>query len=347
MSLDKLKKQLKAQQFDQLYVFCGEESYLRKYYLKSLCDKCVDASFSDFNLHILDGKTFSLEEFQAAAEALPMMGAYVVIVVKDLVPPIFNAHMISLMEPVLQDLPESTICIFDYSADIPVQKEKKYASIMKLFGNCGATVVECAPPKEGELARWVARHFAAHKKQIGRAEVSYLLSICDNSMESLKNEIDKICTFAVTDVITRQHIDQMATRSVEATIYQLSDALLDHDYDGAFRRLDKLFYLHIDPVMIAATLASSLLTVSKVKGLQESGISQKEIVALVGLRRPSLITMYSRMAGKVSRSQLDFMLHVLSRADIELKSSHMESRTVLELMLGRILEFEQKQRRSV
>lgn len=347
MSLDKLKKQLKTQQFDRLYVFCGEEAYLRKHYVKALCGKCVDGGFADFNLHILDGKSFSIEQFMAAAEALPMMGAYVVLVVKDLVPPAFNAHMIRLMEPVLQDLPESTVCIFEYSADIPVHKEKKYASILKMFENCKATLVECAPPKEGELSRWVARHFAAHKKQIGKAEVSYLLNVCDNSMESLKNEIDKLCTFASTDVITRQHIDQMATRSVEATVFQLSDALLEHNYDKAFRRLDELFYLHTEPVGIVGALAASLLTTSKVKALQECGTSRDDIVALAGLRRSSLLTMYSRMAGKVSRGQLDFMLQVLSQTDMDLKSSRMDERTILEWMLGRMLAFEQKQGRSV
>lgn len=347
MSQDKLKKQLKSQQFDQLYVFCGEEAYLRKYYLKSLCDKCVDESFADFNKHVLDGKNFSLDEFQAAAEALPMMGEHVVIVVRDLVPPVFNARMIGLMEPVLKDLPETTVCVFDYSDNIPVQTEKKYASIMKLFHSCGATVVDFAPPKEADLARWVARHFAAHKKRIDAQDIYYLLSICDNSMESLQHEINKICTFAATDTITRQHIDQMATRSVEATTFQLSDALLDRNYDQAFRRLDELFYLSIKPGQIVGSLVSSFVTVSKVKGLQESGAPRNEIVALAGLKKASLLNMYTRMASKVSRPQLDFILQALSQADMELKSSRMDDRTILELLLGKILAFEWKQRRSV
>ena len=38
------------------YIFYGEESYLREYYLEELRKKLVPAGFEEFNYHALEGK---------------------------------------------------------------------------------------------------------------------------------------------------------------------------------------------------------------------------------------------------------------------------------------------------
>ncbi|MGI6030721.1 MAG: DNA polymerase III subunit delta [Eubacteriales bacterium] len=342
MSLERLKQQLKTREFDSLYVFWGEESYLRKYYQKALQDKCVPSEAADFNLHRLDGRQLDVDELEAAVESYPMMWERKLVVVDNLLPPVFQAKLADRLKLLLGDIPETTVCVFSYDSNVNL-KDKKYASLMKLFQTCGATVVECGRPGEHDLARWVARHFAAAGKQVDMRDIQYMLQLCDNDMESLQNEIRKLCTFDTTGTITRRMMEEMLTRSVEATVYQLSDAITARNYDLAFRRLDDLFYLRTEPVLILGALASNFLTVYKVKTLQEAGTGREELVSLAGLRRPSLLSMYSRMASRLSLAELKNILEQLELADASLKGSRTPPRTVLECLIGNVLAFEQRQ----
>lgn len=341
MSLQTLKEQLKSGQFGQLYVLYGPESYLRKYYCQQIIDKNIEKDFEDFNLNQFDGKEFDFDAFAAAVESYPMMSQHKVVVVRELTPPTCNAKLVEKLGAALENMAETTICIFTFDPQHDLEKEKKFASQVKMLKQAGALFVPFQRPGEHDLARWVMRHFAAEKKRIDSKDAYYLLSICDNSMESLQNEIAKICTYAATDVITRKQIDAMATPSVEATVYQLSDALLDKQYDRAYHILGELFYLRTEPVLILGSLTSTFLTVYKVKALQESGAGREEILSLAGIRRPSLWNMYARMAGKVDMGLLQFILKDLAKADGELKGSKLDSRTVLELLLGSILAYDQ------
>ena len=45
----------------QVYVFHGEETYLREYYLDQLRKKLIPAGFEEFNYHKLEGKALSVQ----------------------------------------------------------------------------------------------------------------------------------------------------------------------------------------------------------------------------------------------------------------------------------------------
>ena len=69
----KLKSDLSAGNIGQVYIFYGEESYLREYYLGEIKKKLVPAGFEEFNYHRLSGKTLTMQELNEAVEAMPMM----------------------------------------------------------------------------------------------------------------------------------------------------------------------------------------------------------------------------------------------------------------------------------
>ncbi len=58
----KLKSDLSAGNIGQVYIFYGEESYLREYYLGEIKKKLVPAGFEEFNYHRLSGKTLTADD---------------------------------------------------------------------------------------------------------------------------------------------------------------------------------------------------------------------------------------------------------------------------------------------
>ena len=60
-ALQKFKEDLSAGTIGAAYVFYGEESYLREYYLGELRKKLVPPGFETFNYHALEGKDLTAQ----------------------------------------------------------------------------------------------------------------------------------------------------------------------------------------------------------------------------------------------------------------------------------------------
>ena len=82
--LRQLKEDLKTNAIGRCYLFHGEEAYLRDYYLGQIKKALLPAGMEDFNLHLLEGKTFTLHALEEALDCLPMMSERTVILVTDL-----------------------------------------------------------------------------------------------------------------------------------------------------------------------------------------------------------------------------------------------------------------------
>ncbi len=58
---DTFRGDLAAGTLGTIYIFYGEESYLREFYLSELRKKLVPAGFEEFNYHRLEGKSLTVQ----------------------------------------------------------------------------------------------------------------------------------------------------------------------------------------------------------------------------------------------------------------------------------------------
>ena len=82
-AFQKLKADLSAGTPGCAYIFYGEESYLREYYLGELRKKLVPAGCEEFNYHRLEGKDLTVQALGEMAEAMPMMAERTLVRVDD------------------------------------------------------------------------------------------------------------------------------------------------------------------------------------------------------------------------------------------------------------------------
>ena len=83
-ALERLRADLKAGSPANVYIFYGEETYLRSYYLEELHRLLIPAGFEEFNYHRLSGKGLTVQELAEVTEAMPMMAQHTMVVVTDL-----------------------------------------------------------------------------------------------------------------------------------------------------------------------------------------------------------------------------------------------------------------------
>ena len=204
----KLKSDLSAGNIGQVYIFYGEESYLREYYLGEIKKKLVPAGFEEFNYHRLSGKTLTMQELNEAVEAMPMMAERTLVVVTDCdlfkLPEDQRTALIAL----LNDFPPYCCLVFVYDL-IEYKPSKTYKKLYEALDK-NAQSVKFEAQERSDLINWIARRFRALGKGIDAQTAEHLIFTCGALMTGLVPEIEKIGAYAKGKNITTDDINAVA-----------------------------------------------------------------------------------------------------------------------------------------
>ncbi|NCB63324.1 MAG: DNA polymerase III subunit delta, partial [Clostridia bacterium] len=113
-AFQQLKKDLSAGTLGRLYVFHGEEAYLRDYYLGDMKKKLLSGGMEAFNLHTLQAKECDPKALREKIDCLPMMGERTLILVSDYDLFKANAGDKDAYTELFGDLPDYVCLVFVY-----------------------------------------------------------------------------------------------------------------------------------------------------------------------------------------------------------------------------------------
>lgn len=247
-----LRRELKEGTLGQLYIFCGEEAYLRDYCLKEMQEKLIPAGMEEFNLHTLSGKDFDLKRLEQLIDCLPMMSARTMVVVSDY--DIYKGDK-DRLAALFAELPEYVCLVFVYDLiEYKADARTKLAAAVKQYGS----VVSFERQEQGDLVDWVRRRFKAADHDIDSEEARYLIFLCGDLMNGLISEIGKVSAYAKNHRVTRQDIDAVATPQLDAVVFQMTDAIAARDFNKAAAVLGELLHMQEHPIKLLAALGRQL-----------------------------------------------------------------------------------------
>ena len=252
----KFKADLSAGTVGCAYIFYGEESYLREYYLGELRKKLVPAGFEEFNYHRLEGKDLTVQALTEMAEAMPMLSERTLIVVTDFDIFKLGEEQREKLIALLEDIPPYCCLVFVYDT-VAYKPNKTMKKLCKAIGD-HVQAVEFRAQDSSDLVAWIDRRFRALDKEIDRQTAEYLIFTCGGLMTGLVPEISKIAAYAKGKAITQKDIDDVADPVLSAEVFKLSDAVLQGNYDLAASILGDLLKMQTEPIMILAALGSQL-----------------------------------------------------------------------------------------
>lgn len=262
------KNDLSKGTIGNLYLFHGEEVYLRDHYLEQMKKKLLPAGMEQFNLHTIQGKEFSIPLLQELVDALPMMSERTMVVVYDhpLCPPkntdekkpvkkAKDSEKVDELFSLLSDLPPYICLIFIYDL-IPYHMDArtKLATLLKE----NQAIIPFQRQDHGDLMDWIARHFKSLGHTIDREDAKYLLFLCGDLMYNLTSEIGKIGAYAKGVRVTREDIDAMAIPQPEAIVFHMTDAISLGDFNKAASILSDLLHMGEPPAKILSILSRHL-----------------------------------------------------------------------------------------
>ena len=268
-AFQKLKDDLKAGIPGCAYIFYGEESYLREFYLGELRKQLVPGGFEEFNYHKLEGKDLTVQSLAEMAEAMPMMAERTLIVVTDFDLFKLNEEQREKLIAFLDDIPPYCCVVFVYDT----VEYKPNRTMKKLYKAVSDHVeaVEFRAADNSDLVAWIARRFKALGKEIDRQTAEYLIFTCGGLMTGLVPEIAKIGAYAKGKTITQKDIDAVADPVLSAEVFKMSDAVLKGDYNEAARLLGDLLKMQTEPIQITAALGGQLRRIYTARLAIDSG----------------------------------------------------------------------------
>lgn len=333
-SYDELRRELAEGEVGNLYVFHGEETYLRDRSLEKMKELLLTGGLDDFNYHVLAGKDYSLSTLHQLVDAMPMMSERTMVVVTDY--DMDKGDREGLME-LLEDLPEYVCLVFVY--DLLEYKPDNRAKLAKLVKEKGR-VVNFARQEQKKLTRWVDARFQALGHDISAPDAEYLIFRCGDLMTGLISEIGKIGAYAKGRRITRQDIDAVSTPQLDAVIFNLTDAIAAKNFDKAFSVLGDLLHMQEPPIKLLASLAKQVRQLYTARLAVEEQKSVKWFMDLWGLRREFQA---EKLFQSCRRFTLDWYRWALLRceeADLQLKSTGADGQ---ETLVNLLLELAQRQ----
>ena len=277
----KLKKDLSANSPGQLYIFHGEETYLRDFYLNRLKEQILTGGMGTFNLHEIAAKEMSPHALEQAIDCLPMMAERTLIMVTDF--DLFRAGekdregYIKLFS----QLPEYCCIVFLYDLiDYKGDARTKLAAALKQYG----TVVNFVRQEQGDLVDWVRRRFKALGKDIDSRLALELVFLCGDLMTNLVGEIEKIGAYAKQSHITRADIEAVATPQLDAVVFRMTDAIGESNFDKAASVLGELYQMQEPPIKIMWSLGRQMRQIYSARLAMEQRRGAGYVASLWGIK---------------------------------------------------------------
>nr|WP_319488438.1 DNA polymerase III subunit delta [uncultured Caproiciproducens sp.] len=339
-----LKKQIEKADFSNLYFLHGEEKYLVGFYAKKLISKAAGTAFPDFNFQRFDDSA-SIDGIASAVEALPFMAERKCVVVSDLDVEGLRAQEAAKLDELLKNVPDTTILIFYLPSNvIDYKKDKKWKKFIDTVNQAGVTVhlkTRSTPDLEKALCSSAAKHGC----ELSRQNAARIIGYCGNDLQTLFNELEKLCAFIGEGDITAQTIDETVVRNLETRVYDLSKAIVAGEYDKAYGVLDLLFYQNEEPVSILAVLSSAYIDMYRVRVSVQSGFNVMEPAKYFDYSRKEFrLTNAERDAKKLTTPMLRQSIQVLLGADTALKSARGNRRIVMEKLIAQLLVIAEKEK---
>ena len=173
----------------------------------------------------------------------------------------------------MENTPDTSITIF-WMDSIEVQpKNAKWKWVVENFEKC-ATIVDFEKPTGRNLLKLLCAYASRQGCMMSESTASYLVETAGDSLNVLFNEIQKAANFAGQgNELTRECIDSVAVRSLEAKVFDLSKYILNHNPQGALELLHILMMQKAEPIDIFGVILTAFVDIYRVKVSTSGGES--------------------------------------------------------------------------
>ena len=329
-AMRELKQAIKEGAPRRLYLFYGEEAFLREDCLELLKKAILPPGLEEFNLHAAQGKECSVDWIEQTVDCLPMISERTLVTVTDFDLFALGDEAKARLIEILSNLPDYCCLVFvcDLLAYKPPAKDK-LAALLKKEG----ALVNFQRQEPRQLVGWICRQFEKAGKSVDSADAEYLIFLVGDLMHDLSAEIGKIAAYAAHPRVTRADMDAVAIPKVEAVVFQMTDAMARKDFDRAASVLADLLHSREAPVMILSVMGKYFHQLYTARLLLDAGRGRDDLMTLWEMQSDFQAGKLMDAARRFSLPWCRYAVRRCYETDIVLKSSYGQEGEVLTGLL--------------
>lgn len=264
----------------RVYFLFGTENYTKELYLKKLISKAVSKDLLEFNFHKFDGRQVTLDTIADACEALPLMSERTCVVVSDLDVEKLSAGDYQKLKELLADPSGSNVLIFVVTGfEVNERRSSRYKAFVDLVSKAGVAA-RLDSRSARDLIKYARSVAQREHTELSEADAQYLVGRSNDNMLTLTNELDKLCAYCAGRAITREDIDRCGMADLNASIFDISKAILKGDYQLTMQRLNDLIEQREEPIAILAVLSSAFIDLYRARAARPLSVPQAQLAGL-------------------------------------------------------------------
>lgn len=348
LKTEEWKRHLAQDRLYSLYVIAGEEKYLVKRAAQQLIKKAGGDVFPEFNQNEL-GNEASVDAIADAVQALPFFAEHKCVSVTDYNVEEKDGTELQKLYELLDSLPETTTLVLWYpTLEVDGKKSAKWRKFLKAAQEKGGVLL-CGRRGARDLEKLLVREAEKAGCVLSRQNAARIVEYAGQDMVRLLGEMEKLCAFALGQArpgeaqaagpeITPRMIEDLVPKTMETTVFLMSNALVAGNYEKAYSLLDALFTGNEEPIAILGALASAYVDMYRVQTALESGLPASAAGAYGEYKGKEFrLRNGERNVRNIRPDSLRESLGLLLEADMALKGSRLEGRIVLEELIAKLL----------
>lgn len=320
--MNSVTEDIKNGDFRRVYLFYGEEAYLKQQY-KAKLKQAVLPDGDIMNLNVYSGKGIDVQMVIDQAETMPFFAKRRLIIVED--SGLFKAASPQMAEYVPQ-IPEGTVLLF---VEDEVDKRGKLYKAVKASGR----VVEFGQQSEQTLTRWILSLLKKEDVQITRQALELFFEKTGTDMERIRQELEKLVCYCMDKrSIEPDDVLEICSGQTENRIFEMINALAEQNQKKALELYYDLIALKEPPMRILYLITRQFHLLLQVKELREQGYGQTEIASRMKLAG-FIVRNYLRQASRFSEERLRGAVQDCVATEEAVKTGRLQDILSVELLL--------------
>jgi DNA polymerase-3 subunit delta len=321
-----LKSALEQRTFDRVYLFHGDDDYLKEEKVRALIDRATDPGTRDFNLEIRRAAETDAAALGLALDSLPMMAERRVVVLRDVTT--LKKDSRTVLAKYLERPAADTLLVL-----VAGTGTKPDTALID-----AATAIEFKPLNDSDLVKWVAHRASALGVTIGERAAELLCGATGNDLALLSGEIDKLRSFTNGETIGEAAIEAIVGVRHGERLGDLLDLVAQRKSADAIALLERvLAQPKTTGVSIVMSLTTQTLAIGWLLAARERGLAQHQFEReLFGLLKENPSSVAGRPWGEAVKAWVHSLRHwdnaavdraisLLLAADLALKDTRISS----------------------
>ncbi|MDP4191702.1 MAG: DNA polymerase III subunit delta [Bacteroidota bacterium] len=324
-----ISKFLKQDSLLPIYFFFGEDSYSIDNAVKAVETAVQPFLSSDFDKEIISGKDRTIAEIIDLASAFPFGTERKLIILKD-----FDELKgdKKIFANYVKNPPSFTTLVISKHGAISNLEAEPYSSLRKY-----SYIFEANELKGEELIAWIIRYSARKQKAISHENASMLLSIVGENRSLIEMQLQKIFAYLGEEKeITHEIIQKQSSALKEYTIFDLQNAIGLRNRTKAVEIANNLLDKGKEALFIIVMLTRYFTALAQIPELEKNGLSDQEAARIVGTHS-FFYKDYKRASLFYRNQKLIKVGKALFNADLTIKTSSIDPKTVITMLLAEIL----------